>query len=182
MRAFVAIELNDFCRAALDAATAQLRERIPGVRWVRTESLHLTMKFIGELAEIDLPDIITPLSQITAPPFTMHVAGLSGFPTRGALRLIHAGVRDDAAALAPLHAAIEAAVGGAPEARRFVPHITLGRVKKSSAAPTATDLACETPFGWVDVDSFVLVRSRLRRDGPVYDVVHRFPLTGTPSV
>jgi RNA 2',3'-cyclic 3'-phosphodiesterase len=184
MRAFVAIELNDACRAALEAAVTQLRERVHGVRWVRSASLHLTLSFIGDLAEVDVPDVIASLSDVAAPCFTMRVAGVSGFPERGALRVIHAGVRDDDAVLVPLHTAVEAALGAAPQGRRFVPHITLGRVRKRDGAPTAQDLACETLFGRVDVESFVLMRSRPRLDGArpggaVYDVVHRFPLAGT---
>ena len=177
MRIFVAIELNEVCRAALEDGVAELRERVPGVRWVRPESLHLTMKFVGDLAEVDVPDVIDSLSDVVGSRFEMHVAGISGFPSRGALRVIHAGViDDDGDVLAPLHAAVEEALGMKPEARGFVPHITLGRVKKSRQDLSAADLEADTWFGRVGVDSFVLMRSVLGRGGAVYDVVHRFPL------
>jgi len=177
MRVFVAIELNDVCRAALVRAAAELRERVPGVRWVRPESLHLTMQFVGDIDERDVPDVIESLLGVVAPRFEMHVTGISGFPRRGVLRVIHAGVvDDDGDVLAPLHAAIDVALGMKPDPRGFVPHVTLGRVKKSGQALSASDLATDTWFGRVGVDSFVLMRSELRRGGAVYDVVHRFPL------
>ncbi|MHC4788114.1 MAG: 2'-5' RNA ligase family protein, partial [Planctomycetota bacterium] len=61
MRSFVAAELDEHCRRALERALEQLRAVAAGVRWVKPGALHLTMKFIGELAEADLPGAIEAL-------------------------------------------------------------------------------------------------------------------------
>jgi 2'-5' RNA ligase len=189
VRTFVAVELNDACRRALAGAAEALREATPGVRWVRPEAMHLTLKFIGELAEPDLPAAFERLGEVAAEgrPFTMEVAGVSGFPRRGKPRVIHVGVEEPNGALMDLQAAVEEALadelGVAPERRRYVPHVTLGRVKDRRRCPSVAEIAGlldDQQFGRVEVDRFVLMMSELRPTGAVYTPLHTFPL-GTSS-
>ncbi len=187
MRTFVAVELDEPCRRALARAAEALKDAAPGVRWVRPEAMHLTLKFIGELAEADLPAAIGCLQEPAAAgrPFTMEVAGLAGFPPRGTPRVIHVGVEEPSGALEKLQAAVEEALAGelgiAPQKRRYVPHVSLGRVKDRRRCPTVGELAGlldAQQFGRVQVDSFVLMMSALRPTGALYTPIHRFPLHG----
>ena len=187
MRTFVAIELNESVRRRLLQAIGTLQNGAEGVRWVREDQLHLTLKFIGELDERDLPDAIECLQEATAgvEPFTMRIEGLSGFPPRGTPRVVHIGVEEPTGALMTLHDAVEEnlaeAVGVKPESRRYIPHITLGRVKKRSLCPSLDkmqDALQVDDFGEVEVDSMVLMKSDLKPTGAVYSVVHEFPLAG----
>jgi 2'-5' RNA ligase len=152
---------------------------------VRPEQLHLTLKFIGEIDETDLPAAVECLTEAVSvtEPFRMEVSGLSGFPPSGTPRIVHAPVHERTGALQKLHEAVESGLadelGIAPEKRRYVPHITLGRVKRRGECPTVGQMQqalARDGFGTVDVDSMVLMESELRPDGAVYSVIHRFPL------
>jgi len=187
MRTFIAVELDEACRRRLARAVELLRPMAGGVRWVSAESMHLTLKFIGEVDELAIPGAIDALGPAAegAEPFTMRVAGVSGFPSRGRPRVIHVGIEEPGRALTALQAAVEAAVaeelGVSPERRRWTPHVTLGRVKDARRCPRVEEIAAAVPdqdFGRVDVDSFVLMASELRPNGAVYTPVHRFPLGG----
>ena len=185
MRTFVAIELGEACRAALADAADRLRSTVGGVRWVRVESLHLTLKFVGELAESDLPAAAQVLDDAAAAvqPFTMQVCGLSGFPPRGVPRVIHVGAEEPTGALSELQRRVEEGLerglGIAREKRRYVPHLTLGRVKDRRRCPSMQEIAALVPdqeFGRVEVDCIVLMKSDLRPSGAVYTPLQRFPL------
>ncbi len=186
MRTFVAIELDDACRRALAEATDALRQVADGVRWVKAESIHLTLKFIGELAERDVPTAVSALEEAVRGigPFTMEVGGISGFPPRGTPRVIHAGVRAETGALLGLQKKVEDAlangIGVEKDRRHYVPHLTLGRVKDRRKCPSLDALSAaveDQDFGRVDVDSIVLMRSDLRPTGAVYTPIQRFSLT-----
>jgi 2'-5' RNA ligase len=185
VRTFVAIELDEACRAGLVRAIDALKPRAGGVRWVKPEALHLTLKFIGELRETDVPAAIECMMPVAAQvgPFAMAVSGLAAFPPRGAPRVIHVGVQEPTGALESLQVAVEHALhdalGVRREGRRYQAHVTLGRVKDPRRCPRTDELAASLPkqdFGAVEVDSFVLMWSELRADGPVYTPLHRFAL------
>lgn len=185
MRTFVAVELDADCRAALLEAVRQLRAATEGVRWVKEKSLHVTLKFIGEISKLDLATAIGALQEAAgaAEPFTVRVAGISGFPPRGTPRVIHAEAHEPTGQLQKLHDAVEKALAEelavSPENRRYIPHVTLGRVKRRRECASLDQLSAAVPdqeFGQVDVDSMVLMESELRPDGAVYTVLHRFPL------
>jgi len=187
LRAFVAIELDDACRRELRRMLEVLRPLAAGVRWVRPESVHLTLKFIGELPEPELPAALECLGAAAAasPPFGITVSGLSGFPRRGVPRVIHVGVEEPTGALARLQRAVEDgikdALGVAREKRRFTPHVTLGRVRNRRACPRMEAICAavqDQHVGCVQVRSIALIKSELRPEGAVYTVIERFPLGG----
>lgn len=181
----MAIELDDACRAALAELVRRLREAAAGVRWVRPGGLHLTLKFIGELAEADLPHAVECLAEAASgvSPFVMAVRGIGGFPAGGRPRVVHVGVREESGELLRLQEAVESVLwremGLAREKRRYAPHITVGRVRDRRACPTTEEMAGlleSQDCGRVQVDSFVLMKSDLRPDGAVYTPVQRFAL------
>lgn len=187
MRTFVAIELDDLCKDKLERAIDALRPAGGSVKWVRRDALHLTIKFIGELETAELPAAISAIESASsaAPPFTMRVAGLSGFPPRGRIRVVHVEVEENSGALASLQKGVDQglaqAAGVKPEQRRFVPHITLGRAKRQGRPPSLEDLSAaltDQDFGSVEVDSLVLIKSDLTPQGPIYTLVHQFALKG----
>ncbi len=182
MRTFVAIELNEACRQALGRAIDVLRPVAPGVRWVRPDAIHLTIKFIGELPETDLPAAIDCLDAAAegVGPFTMVLSGLSGFPPKGTPRVIHVGVDEPTGGLAALQKAVDRGFSRdlriARDRRRFTPHITLGRVRDRRRCPSVDELSTaltDQDFGSVDVDSFVLMLSELKPTGAVHTPLHR---------
>ena len=160
MRTFVAIELTDGCRRALARAADIVRPIAPGVRWVRPEAIHLTLKFIGDLPEADLPDAIGCLEAAAegVGPFAMALSGLSGFPPRGTPRVIHVGIGEPTGTLAALQKAVDRGLSGKlripRERRRFTPHVTLGRVRDRRRCPSVEEIGAaltDQDFGTVSL-------------------------------
>jgi len=132
MRSFIAIRLADPARATVVAYLEQLRATVGGVAWARPENLHLTFKFLGDVACERLPPLVAALRPVAASvqPFTLRVAGVGAFPSLARPRVLWVGVA--APVLPALAAAVERACrdqGFALEARAFRPHLTLGRVR-----------------------------------------------------
>ena len=189
MRTFVAIELDEHCRSRLRSAIETLSSVAGGVRWVRPDAIHLTLKFMGELPEQDLPVAVSCMGSVTAEaePFSMLLSGLSGFPPTGVPKVIHVMVEEPTGALQSLQRGMESALTRQlrikREERRFIPHVTLGRVRKRAECPRLEGLHAALPdqeFGQVMVDSIVMMKSDLNPSGPIYTVLQRFPL-GQPG-
>ena len=184
MRTFVAIELDDEGRRKLASAIDNLRRAVPGVRWVEPGGAHLTVKFIGEIDESDLPAVLEALAEpaAAARPFRMRCAGIQAFPPRGPLRVIHAPLEEPTGALESLARAVDEGlaerIGLARERRSFTPHVTLGRVKRPRNCPpldVIADCAGGTDFGSVRVTDMVLMRSQRTMQGGGYAALAHLP-------
>ena len=184
VRGFVAVLLPDDVRARLAAAAAELRARAPGLAWVRAENLHVTLRFLGEVEPVTLERVREAMAVAAAsvPPFTVAFGGLGGFPPRRAPRVVWAGATGDLGKLAGLAAAIERAaeqIGVPRELRPFVAHVTLGRIRSLGNLKrfqALLDPQRQVPLGEDRVERFVLYRSTLTSDGPVYEERAAFPL------
>jgi RNA 2',3'-cyclic 3'-phosphodiesterase len=130
-RLFIALNLPPELRYALHSATAPLRDAAPG-RWVVPDNLHLTVKFLGNRPEAELPVLVEKLSAVAqgAPPARLGLSGIGGFPNLRRARVVWIGVEQDPK-LELLQHDVEtacAALGYEMEGRAFRPHITLGRL------------------------------------------------------
>jgi 2'-5' RNA ligase len=169
MRCFVAIEPPEEVRAALVRAQDALRSADADVKWVERENLHLTLKFVGELA--DPAPLEAALRTLRHPPLRLRFEGLGLFP-----RVVWAGCSGGAESLAE---AVERASGLPREDRPFTAHLTLGRVKSrrnERALRKAVEAFRATSFGAADVAKVALIRSTLTPRGPVYETLREFPL------
>jgi 2'-5' RNA ligase len=187
MRTFVAIELDEECRRNLATAIEKMAHAVEGIKWVTPESAHLTLKFIGQLDEKDVPDALEVLESAAARarPFTMRVKGISAFPSKKKPRVIHAPVEESSGVLEELAEAVDAGLAEKldieREKRQFKPHITLGRTQKGTSCPPIEKLASEVRepgFGEVEVDEIVLMKSDLTPRGAIYTPLEHVPLTG----
>ena len=142
IRAFVAIELGGEAKRALADAIAALRaERIAALRPVRAEGVHLTLKFLGNIAPELAPRIGEALAEVAGryAPFSLALGGTGFFPAgnAGRARALWAGVDGDVDALMQLQGAVDgalAALGFARERQAFRPHLTLARLHNRAAA------------------------------------------------
>ncbi|MDP7241246.1 MAG: RNA 2',3'-cyclic phosphodiesterase [Rhodospirillales bacterium] len=174
MRLFIAISLPEPVRDAL----SELRSGLPGARWVEPEAMHLTLRFLGELDADQAEDIDAALTAIRAPAFDLDISGIGSFQSRRRVRSLWAGVRRSEP-LAHVQGKVESAVvraGLEPESRKFKPHITLARLKKTplghvGAYMETHDTFAVAPFS---VAAFTLMRSHLNRDGPHYEVLAEY--------
>jgi 2'-5' RNA ligase len=178
VRAFIAFELSPAVRSALAGLMTDLRDRFAGLRWVRPEGVHLTLRFLGESSPRQIERLRVSLGPLAAccPRAEVVLRGLGLFPERGSARVLWLGV-ELPEPLVALQAGCEAAAvaAGFPrESRPFSPHLTLGRWRDRAARPElpAADLGSSL------LDTLVLVRSELRPEGAVYTQLQRFDLGG----
>ena len=136
VRSFIAIPVPGAGIQALEEAAKNLEPEIgKNVRWVRPESIHLPLKFMGDIPAAMVERVLEALPPVAARfgPFELSISGLGVFPNSRRPRVLWAGVHGDLETLSSLQLAIDDAVGelGLPkEQRAFSPHLTLGRVRR----------------------------------------------------
>lgn len=192
MRLFVALDFPDSVRRALGELIAGLRPQARNARWLRPESMHITLKFIGEVGEEKLDSIRSTLAAIRSiHPADMHFRGLGFFPHERRPRVLWVGIEasPNVAALAfQIDASLEH-LGIPRETRDFVPHLTLARFENPAGleklVATAESLA-STDFGSAIEREFYLYESVLKRSGAEYTRLAAFPFVASapeaPSV
>ena len=179
LRAFIAVEIPLEIRKAVCQATADLQKGIGSlVRWVPMENMHLTLKFLGDIA----PSNVDMLSQMLLAEadlfncFELRLAGLGSFPSLKRPRVLYIGIQAPAV-LEALQRGVESAshrLGYESEERGFSPHLTIGRVKQNatSAEQQIIRRALEgikiDSLGTARVDSVHLYKSDLKPTGSVY--------------
>jgi RNA 2',3'-cyclic 3'-phosphodiesterase len=178
MRTFIAIPLSTECRQLLSTTQEKLRTFDADVRWVSIESIHLTLKFLGEIDAALVPELAATLRSTTGPvrTFNLSISGLGGFPNLRSPRVIWCGLGGDLETLAALQRQVEEAcgpLGFQPEDRPFHPHLTLGRVQgKRNLQPLLDYIRIasqpETAF---TAAAFNIYKSDLRPRGAVYTVL-----------
>ena len=169
-RLFIAVDLPENVIAALD----RMCDGLPGARWSDPAQFHLTLRFIGEVEQGLFYEIGEALAAVSHPPFELALKGLGQFPPRGAPHTLWAGVEDPAGALPGLRRRIErelAEVGLAPERRKFMPHVTLGRFRVPPPPERLGSYLFRRNLFRTErfpVSSFALYTSRLRPEGSLY--------------
>lgn len=196
MRLFVALDLDEAIRQRIAQFVSQVRPLAPVARWVTAESLHISLKFIGEHADEKVKDVESALQSICFnSEFRISFSGCGFFPTAKAARVFWIGISAEPS-LQPLAAGIDRALvplGIAEEKRAFSPHLTLARAGGGSGAPhrqkgdrSNREFAAlqarleEIPaleFGTMTAREFLLYRSRLSPKGSEYTKIARFPLS-----
>jgi 2'-5' RNA ligase len=174
IRLFVGLALPDDIAGRL----AVMAAGIPGARWVERRNLHLTLRFIGEVEEGVAQEIHECLGEIRAAGFDLAITGFGTFG-RSKLNALWAAVEKNSE-IVHLQAKVDAALvraGIAPEGRKFVPHVTLARLKDPPVARVQEFIAGNSPFrAEFSVENFILFRSRLGRGGAEYEAVGEYPL------
>lgn len=181
MRLFVAISLTTEVRGSFSALLEELRPLAPRAKWVQVENLHLTLKFLGEVAPAKLDPIRSPLSAIRSESgVTLECRGLGFFPNDRNPRVFWAGV-EASPNLKPLAAKIDIAMNklGFPlETRAFAPHLTLARFNEPVMPPKFRAGVAEKStlnFGSLKAAEFHLVQSKLKSTGAEYTILQSFP-------
>jgi 2'-5' RNA ligase len=160
---------------------ARVQDTLRGVidaKWVQAEQMHLTLKFLGETTDEELPEVVEALKGIRFEAVELWTEGVVCFPPHGAIRIVAAELGDGEGKCARLTAEIDRAcheVGFKLEGRKWTPHVTVGRVKSrvaGSARAAASAIAVERRE--FVVDEFALIESRLDRSGPEHLKVAHF--------
>ncbi len=180
MRLFVALEIPAEVRQALSGAMARLQDTARGARWVRAEGIHITLKFIGEMADERAGAIGDSLRDVRVDaPVDARIHGLGFFPNERHPRVLWAGVSasPNLVELAEAVAARLEKLGIAGEGREFKPHLTLARFKNEDGLPRLREeLGKLEPFefGALSSNEFHLFRSELLPRGARYTRLETF--------
>ena len=195
MRVFIGIDLDDGIRTHIARFLDGVRGFAPDVRWLNPESLHITLKFIGEQKPEAVEEIREHLRQIHGPPIEVRLGGYGFFPSAKAPRVFWIGI-ESGPPLAQLATDIDTATaefGIEREQRAFSPHLTLARGSGKSGSPKwrkgdrpNSDFAVlqkrleampALDFGTMTAREFVLYQSQLSPKGSKYAKLQRYPLT-----
>lgn len=185
MRLFVAADLAPL---ADDIRTAQEPfDGVIGLRLTDPDQAHVTLKFLGETDSSQVPILRSALREtvesMDLAPFTIECGELGVFPSREYIRVIWLGVTTGDTELRRLHEAIEAQtvdLGFDPEAHSFTPHVTLARMDHAGGKDRIHSVLDEREpeTESMTLDAVSLMESTLTDDGPVYETVERFELSG----
>jgi RNA 2',3'-cyclic 3'-phosphodiesterase len=197
IRAFIAIELPKEIKKELSVVQSKLNTPSKDyIKWVDPDGIHLTLKFLGKVAEDKVKDIIEAMTVSVQGirPFNLSLKGLGVFPNANRTQVAWVGLTGELSQLSKLHKQLEAELeklGFAVEKRRFSPHITLARLR-NQASPIERQalgkLIGETGFisdKVIKVTAINLLKSQLTRSGAIYSrlatvhitvVIARYPL------
>ena len=191
-RVFAALELSPAWQQYLTGLIDSLKGELGsgGLRWVKPDGIHLTLKFYGEVR----PDVVPALEETLrragagSAPVPLDLGGLGVFPGPRAPRVMWVGLAGDLPALAALAQAVEtgaAPLGFPPEARGFSPHLTLARVSgrlSTAESRKLQEVVARPPAGGAGPQTFTdlsLMRSELRGPGGAkYTQLMTAPLAG----
>lgn len=195
MRLFIALDIDDQIRRRIGRFLEGVSGFSPDARWVRLESLHITLKFIGEKPPEIIPSLQEALEKVSVPPFDLTFSGSGFFPTPKSPRVFWIGIQAPPE-LQKLAAASDDATAQfdiPKEERAFSPHLTLARKSGGSGSPRkhkddrptrvfqrlqeklATMPAPE--FGTMTAREYFLYQSQLSRNGSRYTKLHSFQLS-----
>lgn len=186
IRAFVAIALPEQVRQRLLELGGRLRALGLSGSFPRAESLHLTLKFLGEVQEQSVTGIGEVMERVCRdiPPFELEVRGLGVFPHPAKPRVVWIGV-SDCESLSLLHSGLEdgfQSLGFPREPRSFQPHLTMVRLKSSENLRKLTayldEAGRDEEAGTFEVAAIHLFRSELRPDGARYSRLRSAALEG----
>ncbi|MEZ5670424.1 MAG: RNA 2',3'-cyclic phosphodiesterase [Alphaproteobacteria bacterium] len=160
----------------------RLRSAIPGARWIDQENLHLTLRFIGEVAVHDAEEIDLALGRIDSPAFDLALRGVGHFETGGEPSALWADIAP-CPALARLQEKVDSALrrtGLRYDTRNFRAHVTLARLKAAPLDRVRSFLRDRADFRSDSflVDRFTLFSSHLGKHGAQYVAEADYPLGG----
>ena len=180
IRSFIAVELPEEVKSGLREIQNELKSAgHQFIKWVAPESVHLTLKFLGNISPQKVAEITAVMEEASRgfSSFHLKIGGLGAFPNLNRPRVLWLGISGDVDKLATLQGHIDAglvALEFAKETRPFAPHLTLARLRDRTSVHEQKDfgdLITKTKFKAeyeITVDSINLMRSQLLPGGAVY--------------
>jgi len=157
-----------------------LRGGLPGARWITPEHYHLTLRFIGDVDDVTAQEVASLLGRVRRGAFELHLEGLTSFGGRKPRAVV--------ATVAPAQPLLDVQaeqerlmqrIGLEPEGRKYLPHVTLARLRASSNRDVAEYLSVRGLFRTTTfrVSRFVLFSSRASVGGGPYVVEASYTLS-----
>ena len=184
VRAFIAVDISGEARDALAGVAKRLQEQgVSGVRWVRPEGIHLTLKFLGDIESAMVGRVMEGIESACegTAPFKLGLSRPGAFPSSKSPRVAWVGLKGDLDLLERLQGRIDremhSACGFPEERRAFTPHLTLGRMRENASGEERRRMgealvrATLEDGVWWQVKEVYLIRSTLTPSGAVYDIL-----------
>ncbi len=181
IRSFIAFELDDQQKRALADLQSRLKRDHDSnaIRWVVAGNIHLTLKFLGNVAadkQLALQNAVATACAGT-PPFVLKLNGVGAFPNVNRPNVVWVGVEGDVGTAIKLAQKIDqacTALGFPREERAFSPHLTLGRVKRDASSRERQQIgemlakAQARDLGECRIECVSIMKSELKPNGSVY--------------
>jgi RNA 2',3'-cyclic 3'-phosphodiesterase len=192
IRTFIALPIEDAIRQRAKTLIDRCAQAMSGIRWVEPSTMHVTLKFLGDVDNRQVPAVCRVAQRLAEPlpPFHLQFRGVGGFPQLQRANVLWIGVIQGQEVLEPLVAAMEteyAKLGFKPEPRSYRAHLTIGRLpsgrKPSDALLQAMERFAGADFGTMCASQINVMASYLEKQGPTYNVMDRIMLgqpTGSP--
>ncbi len=185
VRAFVAIELSDLVRQELSRIVDELKPAGDGVKWLDPSSMHITLKFLGDVPLGVIEDLKLVIENVSSSHscFGIRMGEVGVFPGWRSPRVIWMGIDSGASELVEIAGRLESAFSGygfPAEGKKFVPHITLGRVRKGRKFETLRNSAVSVHAGDIvsPADHITLFKSELTSAGAIHTPIARLRMEG----
>jgi 2'-5' RNA ligase len=189
LRVFVALLLPEAIADFLHRVRQELESQVMPVRWVDVAGIHLTLRFLGQIAPSQVAEIAARMDAVAlaTTPFQLRAQAAGAFPNVRRARVLWVGLGGDLAPLMSMQANLESgleSIGFARERRRFHPHLTMARTRHPidpavlGAGLEATRRMVSKPFA---VDRLALIKSVLSPSGATHTRLHRSYLQGPPA-
>lgn len=188
IRSFIAIELPEEIRTELGQVQASLKTKEQTwMKWVNPDSIHLTLKFLGDIAADKVKEILEAMTESVSdiPAFHLQIQDLGVFPGLKKIRVVWVGITGDLSSLRQIQNNIEtnlSILGYPAEEREFTPHLTLGRVRfqiPSTEQQKFVTLLTSSKYKSayeIKVGNINLMKSRLTSAGAIYTKIGSVPL------
>ena len=176
MRIFIAIELEDATKKQVLEAESRIRERLHGIKWVKYENLHITLRFLGEVSEEKVKKVERAIEKVSSDTSSFVISGGSfgAFPAPDRARVLFFGIEEGKVDVYKVFEKLErelAKMGFEREKKPYHPHITIGRGKRRFF-DVSEFLELKAPFKQ-KVSGLTLFKSTLTPQGPIYTVIMR---------
>jgi len=184
IRAFIAIELDKDLRLKIKKIQEILKESKADVKWVNSENIHLTLKFLGRVPTASLDDLCQTIKQVTAefPSFEFELNACGWFPAEGQPRILWIGVGLGKDLVEKIAATLSSHVSRFCEEKnseKFLAHITVGRVKSGKNISILLSAISKLDLDFPKkqkVNHITFFQSRLTPSGPEYKKIYKFDL------
>jgi len=184
VRSFVAVDLDDpEIKNRITKAQQDLEQSGASLKIVQPEIMHLTLRFLGEIPQATVQNVIEAMSQIRFSPFEIQFNGVGVFPNVRRISVVWIGITQGQERLAEIFRQLEPKlrqIGLQPDNKGFSPHLTIARVRsglnKEQLAKTIEGMR-DIEFGKMEVTAVRLKKSTLTPRGPIYTTLHEINAT-----
>lgn len=183
MRCFISVDVEEEpVLSNIVSVMSELSTVKADVKFVERENLHFTLKFLGEISPNLIDRIYSAMLNVKHEPFTIRIGGLGAFPKPSSPRVVWLGVLEGGEKMVELYEKLErelVKVGFKREREKFVPHLTIARVKSPRSRGLLAKKILElsgVEVGELKVDSVRLKQSILTPKGPIYKTLREVKL------